>query len=819
MTMPRPLPAERLRAWLDPAKLPCDDSTVIALNGKPSDTQPKAQPRALDAMQLGLAINDRGYNIYLCGEANLGRTYLVRDFLTPHAKKRPTPPDLIYVTNFDDVDKPRLISLPPGGGKLLKQELAQAFTRIKRDIPAKFEHETYFNRRKAITDGLQIARDELLEQMAQDASSQGFNLDIDDEGGYTIYPLMEGKVLSQDEYQRLDPTTRKAIKQRSDTLMHAMNGHMRKMFLEERDVREQERTLDEDTLREVLAEHLHPLRDRLKKEWKNKELDDFFEGIERDVIENLDLVAPRDSAAQERPPQAGGVAGSLGFDGLPPSLEDFFLRYEINVFVDNADTQGAPVIIEDHPTLSNLLGCVEREAEMGALVADFSLIKSGAIHKAQGGFLVLHVEDILQHAGAWEGLLRALRSGLAKIEDPAEQHETTRTKTIEPEPLVLDVKVVLIGGDEAYEALLHHDDRFHKFFKVKAHLQERIPRDGKSIKQYLASLARIIHEANLLPFDRHALAQLVDYGSVLAEDQRKLSLKLPLLRERMLEASALARMDGARMVDGAILARAIQAKEYRSNLYEEEFMEEYDRELIKVSTSGSRVGTVNGLSVTWYGDYEIGLPHQISATVGVGHGGIVDLEREAELGGPIHTKAMMILKSYLVSLFAQDKPLVLTGSLCFEQSYAHVEGDSASGAELAALLSALSGAPLNLSLAFTGAVSQSGGILAVGGVTRKVEGFFKVCKRRGLTGEQGVLLPADNIVHLMLSEEVLEAVRAGAFHVYPVSSIEDALELLTGIPAGKPRKDGGFTRDSLYDRVDKRLAALAKMAREYESRR
>jgi len=379
--------------------------------------------------------------------------------------------------------------------------------------------------------------------------------------------------------------------------------------------------------------------------------------------------------------------------------------------------------------------------------------------------------------------------------------------------------VILVGSDEAYEILLYGDERFQKLFKLKAHLQDYIPRTPENQLRFLPLLGRIIAQAQLKPFDRQALALLVEQASALCEDQERLTLRLPLLRELMIEASALAGLKGRTMVDADVLRQARDARFFRANLLEEQYLVEYDREIIRVATSGVAVGRANGLSVRMYGDFAFGLPHQIACTVGVGHGGIMDLEREAELGGPIHTKGMMILKSYLINQFAQDKPVVLTGSLCFEQSYAEVEGDSASGAELAALLSALSGQALSLSYAFTGAVSSSGAILAVGGVNQKIEGFFEVCRRRGLTGGQGVLIPADNVVSLMLKEEVVQAVAEGKFSIHPICTIEEAMEILTGLPAGQRAPDGAYPEGSLFRLVDERVACLARLAAKWSGGR
>ncbi|MGE4299718.1 MAG: Lon protease family protein [Desulfovibrionaceae bacterium] len=807
----KPLPAKRLRAALVPTAVPYEDSRAIPLDRIPATPQ----PRALHALELGLCIKDGGYNIFVAGEPNLGRTYLVRDYLAPRAAKAPAPKDIVYVFHFDNPDRPNVLLLPAGQGKRLKTDLGHALTRLRREIPARFDQDGYIKKRNELIDTYQTARDALLGHMEDEAAEQGFNLNVDDQGALTLYPLIEGKLLGEEEFERLDPELRKTLKAKGDRLMKVMSGYLREVTQEERGFREKERTLDLEIMNEVLAECFDPVAATLAKAG-GEALAAYLDAVRADIVESLDQFAPREAA----PGQPQGAEQALQMLGGAPPADDYFIRYEINLFVDNAETKGAPIVLEDHPTPANLLGSIEREAEMGALITDFTLVKAGALHRANGGFLILHVEDILQYPPAWEGLLRALRSGSARIEDVGEgADQPARTKTIEPEPIPLSVKVVLIGTDETYEMFLSHEDRFPKLFKLKAHLRETVDRNAQTVRALLARLARVIHEADLRPFGRDALAGLVDYASRLCEDQKKLSLKMPLVRELMIEASAMAGMAGRDMVDAAVLAQAMQARDFRANLYEEEFMEEYDREVIKVATSGAVVGRVNGLSVTWLGDYEFGLPHQIACTVGVGHGGIIDLEREAEMGGPIHTKGMMILKSYLISLFAQDKPIVLTGSLCFEQSYAQVEGDSASGAELAALLSALGNAPISLSLAFTGAVNHSGAIMAVGGVSRKVEGFFEVCSRKGLTGEQGVLLPVDVVDHLMLKKDVVDAVEAGMFSIYPVRHMDQAMELLTGLPAGRRLKNGRYSSGSLYRRVDDRLAELAELADKPAKRR
>ncbi|MEG2172693.1 MAG: ATP-binding protein [Desulfovibrionaceae bacterium] len=800
------LDPQKLHATLDPERVQWESSTDIPRNGHRNGQKNILQPRALEALNLALHITTTGYNIYLSGEADLGRTYMLQEFLSPRARKEPTPPDLLYVNNFADPDKPRLIAVPAGQGHKLKKALSDVLAKVRKELPTRLEADGYVKQRGKILDKFQSVRTKLIKQMDDAAGEKDFNLDMDDNGALTLYPMVEGKRLSEEEFDRLDATLRQKLKRKGDALLRDMAGLMRQLSRAEQEFKTEERSLERATVEKILDELLTPLVDRTLRAHAVDALKEHFTALRADILDNVESFLPRDSQ-----PNSPSGPGDSHFPPLAPPEGDTF-RYDINLFVDNSATSGAPIVVDDHPTTANLLGCVEREAELGALVTDFTLIKAGSLHKANGGYLVLHMEDILQHPNAWEGLLRALRSSMARIEEAGEGQDSTKTKGIEPEPLPLQIKVVLIGGEAMYESLLVSDDRFPKLFKLKAHMSESTERNAASIKAYLIRVARIIDEANLLPFDRAALAWLVDFGSRLIEDQRKLSLKFPLIRDMMIEASAHASMDDSPMVTGATLEKALDARTYRANLVEDIFMEEYDRELIKVRTSGTAVGRVNGLSVTWHGDFEFGLPHQISCTVGVGHEGIIDLEREAELGGPIHTKAMMILKSYLVDQFAHTKPIILSGSLCFEQSYAGIEGDSASGAELVALLSAIARVPVRLDLAFTGAVSQSGQIMAVGGVSHKIEGFFKVCARHGLTGSQGVIIPHDNAVHLMLPPRIIEAVAQGKFAVYPVQHIEEALELLTGLSAGRRRKDNSFTADSLYDAVDRRLQELGHCA-------
>jgi predicted ATP-dependent protease len=795
MTKIKSLSPDTLRARPAPGDIPFADSRAVPLTPGPSEI---LQPRAIRALNTALSVLGPEFNVYLCGSPNLGRTYFVRDFLAPHAENAPVPPDYIYVYNFDDPDRPRAIRLPAGQGRRLKTDMAKAVAAIREEIPLRLEQEAYVAKRQNLLRAFQNKREEIYQEMEDTAQTAGFSLDIDDQGGLTLYPLVEGKVVGGEEFDRLDADLRRELKARGEKVMDDMGGYLRQISQEERGLRDREKQLVRETVAEILEAHMSAPEGDFG---GHEDLAAYFKAMREDVLENVDSLLPREPAPQsERPGE------------VPWTPEDVFARYDVNLFVDNGKTSGAPVIVLDHPSYFNLLGCIERETEMGAMYTDFTLVKAGAIHRANGGYCIIKIDDLAACPGAWEGLLRALRSHLARIEDPADFAEHTRTKTIEPEPIPLSLKVILVGTDETYEALLYGDDRFAKLFKIKAHMQDTVQRTRENLGLYLCLLARIIAEADLAPFDAAALEELVNEASLMAEDQQKISLHLPLIRDIMIEAQALAKTRGLSMVGAESVSLVRKSRVFRANLWEEEYLAEYDREMIKVATDGTAVGRANGLSVREYSGYAFGLPHQIACSVGVGHGGILDLEREAELGGPIHTKGMMILKSYLLHLFAKNKPLVMTGSLCFEQSYAEIEGDSASGAELAALLSALAETPIKLCYAFTGAVSQSGAIMAVGGVNQKIEGFFEVCRRRGLTGTQGVLIPKDNVVNLMLKDEVVEAVAQGKFHIYPVDAIEDALEILTGLPAGRPSSDGSFPEGTIYRKADDRLARMGEIA-------
>lgn len=796
--MASPLPASRLHASCSPERLPWLDSSKIPLPRKGAGGRSPFQPRAMHALDLALQIDKPGYNIYLSGEADLGRTDMLLDYLRPAASKRPTPPDLVYVRNFSNPDSPRLLAFPSGMARKFAENMKELVENLRKGMLKKLENGAFTEKKSDLIANFQKNRSAILDEMNQLASLENFSLDFDEENNLSLMPIRDGKTMDGPHLAAIAAEEKKELSRKAANLAKKMHPLMRRLNRNEENFHNADEWLHTLAMQETLDAVLEPFARKMKKNFAVPGLEEYLDELRKDALENASSFMPENSLPQGSEPR---------------NTENFLDRYNINLFVDNCTVNGAPVVIEDNPTGANLLGCLERQSEMGALVTDFSLVRAGSLQKANGGFLILHIEDILQHPMAWEGLLRALGSGMARIDDNMDMADTAiRTKGLSPEPLPLNLKVILVGNEEFYEELLENEERFAKFFRIKAHMADQAERNAQNMRSYLVRLAQIAKDADLAIFDASALAWLVDLGSHLCEDQKRLSLKFPLLKNIMIEADALARMDKRETIDSDLLEKSWANRSFRANLLEESYMDDYDRAMIRLDTSGAAIGQVNGLSITWNGDYEFGLPHRISCTVGVGHDGIIDLEREADLGGPIHTKAMMILKSYLTDQFARKKPLVLSASLYFEQSYAGIEGDSASGAELAALLSALAETPARLDLAFTGAVSHSGCILAVGGVTRKVEGFYKVCLRRGFTGSQGVIIPHANIDHLMLAPEILRSVEKGEFAIYPVRKIEEALELLTGLKTGKRRKNGGFTPGSLFDRVDQRLEDLGYAA-------
>ncbi|MCL4559503.1 MAG: AAA family ATPase [Chloroflexi bacterium] len=752
------------------------------------------QDRAVRSLHFGLGIQALGFNIFVAGLPGTGRTTAVKSFLEEEARGKPVPPDWCYVYNFRNVSQPRAISLPAGRARQFQADMKSLVEGAQREIRMAFESEEYSTKREEAAGEFQKQKEDLGESINQRARQEGFIIRQTAMGIVTI-PVKNDHPLTEEEFMALKEKDREALHQKQKNLQAEIETALRQIKTAEKSANEQLNQMDRQVALYALSHLLHALQDKYQ---DLPEILAYLEEVRDDILANLDQFRGDE---KEQPALPFPLPGGGG--------EQLMRRYAVNVLVDNSSLQGAPVVIELNPTYNNLFGRIENEARFGALVTDFTLIQQGSLHRANGGYLVLAAEEVVRNPFSWESLKRALRNREIAIEDQGERLGFMTTRSLRSEPVPLQVKVVLIGKPDVYNLLYVYDEDFRELFKVKADFDSRMERTQESINQYAAFASTVCAEGSMKHLDASAIAKLVEYGSRLAEDQNKLSTRFGEISDVIREASYYATQSGVELTTGAHIRQAIEERFYRSNLIQERIGESIHREILKIEVSGEKVGQVNGLSVIELGDVAFGQPSRITATVGVGREGLVDIEREARLGGPIHTKGVLILAGFLMEKYAQDKPLSLSGRLVFEQSYSGVEGDSASSTELYALLSELSGLPVKQEIAVTGSVNQRGEVQAIGGVNEKIEGFFEVCKAGGLTGGQGVLIPASNVQHLMLKEEVVDAVRLGQFHIWSANTIDEGIEILTGVKAGVRDQEGNFEPGSVNDRVNQRLHTLA----------
>jgi len=787
------LPVEKLRMELDPKLLRCETTEEMA----PLEVI-VGQERAVRALQFGLDIKQRGFNIYVAGLPGSGRTTAVRDFLEEVAKGKPVPPDWCYVNNFSDPFVPKAIRLPPGRGKEFQKDVKNLVDEVRRVLPKAFESEDYVKKKEAAIRAIEEERNDLLARLNEEAQKEGFVL-RSTPIGLLIVPVVKGQPLSDEAFMSLPHQTRDEIEKKRERLSGELRSALRQLRGLERKANEQMKNID----REVAIYAIGHLVDGLIEKYEDfPGVKAFLEEVRNDILESLTQFI--------REPEAPPVP-FLG----PWAKELPFRKYEVNVIVDNSGLQGAPVVTELNPTHHHLFGRIEKEAQFGVLTTDFTMIRGGSLHKANGGYLVLPAEEVLRNLFSYDSLKRALMNERIIIEEAGERLGFITTKGLRPEPIPLDVKVVLIGNPLLYYQLYLLDMEFKELFKVKADFDTTMDRTDESMRKYAAFICTICRKEKLKHLHSSGVAKIIEYGSRLAEDQQKLSTRFGEIADIIREANFYASQETSEYVTADHVKKAIEEKVYRSNLIQEKIQEMIERNILFIDTDGKAVGQVNGLSVMSLGDFAFGNPSRVTASIGVGREGLVDIEREAKLGGRIHTKGVMILSGYLTEKYARDKPLTLSARLVFEQSYEMVEGDSASSTELYALLSALSGLPIKQNIAVTGSVNQKGDVQPIGGVNEKIEGFFEICKAKGLTGEQGVLIPESNVQNLMLKEEVLEAVRKGKFHIYPVKTIDQGIELLTGVKAGARRPDGTFEQGTVNDKVDRHLRTMAEKLREY----
>jgi len=755
------------------------------------------QERAVRALKFGLEIKERGFNIYVAGSPGTGRTTAVKDFLEEMGKKKPTPSDWCYVNSFRNPYQPKAIRLPPAKAKEFRKDMADFITEARRTLPKVFESEDYATKKEEAIRTIEEERKKLFDELNRRAQEKGFILRSTPVGLLTI-PVVDGQPLSDQDFLALSPKMKDEIQKRREELSAELRSAMRKLRSLESKVNEELKKVN----REVALFAIGHLINNLTEKYKEfSEVIDYIKEVQDDILEKLSIFIGKPEAPAQLP--------------FPWMKELPFRKYEVNVIVDNSDLEGAPVVVELNPTYQNLFGRIEKEAQFGVLSTDFTMIRGGSLHKANGGYLVLPVEELLRNVFSWDGLKRALKSECVTIEEAGERLGFITTKGLRPTPIPLNTKVVLIGNPSLYQMLYLMDIDFKELFKVKADFDNTMDRKEENMRKYAAFICTFCRKEKLRHLNASAVAKVIEYGSRLSGDREKLSTKFAEVADIIREANFYTAQENSSYVTANHVKKAIEEKIYRSNLIQEKIQELIQRDVLLIDTEGKVEGQVNGLSVLSLGDFAFGRPSRVTASIGLGREGVIDIEREAKLGGRIHTKGVMILSGYLAGKYAQDKPLSLSARLVFEQSYSGVEGDSASSTELYAILSALSGLPIKQEIAVTGSVNQKGEVQAIGGVNEKVEGFFEVCKAQDLTGHQGVIIPESNVQNLMLKEEVVDAVREGKFHLYPVKTIDEGIEILTGVKAGKRRPDGTFEEESVNYRVDRRLKEMAEKLREF----
>ena len=787
---PRELAADELWHACDPTRF--DFETTESL---PGDVVIIGQDRAVQAIDFGVGIASFGFNIYALGSTGTGRTTTLRTFLERIAVNQPVPSDWIYVYNLADPHRPNAISLPAGTAVDFGRDMQELVSDLLRDIPRVFESEDYEKQRESILRDMQEQRNQAFAQLEQRVNERGFTL-LKTAMGLGVAPVLNGQVLTPEAYQQLDPNTQKEIEARQELLQGEMAEAMRGIRDLEKAIKHRLQDFDRGIADSAVRHQIEELK---RKYGHLAEISEYLSAIQADIVDNVDAFKSQEEAAE-------GLAAAM----QAGQREALLKRYAINVVVDNSAQQGAPVIFEANPTYSNLIGRIEHRAEFGALVTDFTMIKAGCLHRANGGYLVVEMRGLLTNPLAWDALKRSIKNRCIRTEEIGAQLQVVSTVTLEPEPIPLDVKVLLMGDSMTYYMLYEYDEDFRKLFKVKADFGARFDRTPGTCQQYAHFVAARCQEEGLAPFDQQAVARVLEYGSRLAEHQHKLSTRFGEIADLIREASFWARRRGSARATGEDVQKAIDEKIYRSNRVEERIQEEIDTGDIRVDVAGEVVGQVNGLSVLSMGDYSFGKPSRITARTYTGRAGVVSLDREAKLSGRIYDKGLLTLTGYLGGKYALQTPLSLSASISFEQLYDDIEGDSASSTELYALLSSLSGLPLKQGIAVTGSVDQQGNVQPIGGVNEKVEGFFLTCRHKGLTGEQGVLVPQQNVVNLMLRTDVRQAVAEGRFHLYPVRTVDEGIEILTGVPAGELGEDGLYPEGTVHARVMARLDEITE---------
>jgi lon-related putative ATP-dependent protease len=783
-------PAE-LRRVCNPSQFTFKDTSELA-----SLDMVIGQERAVQAIEFGLDMRSPGYNIFVTGAEGTGKSTIVRDLAGRYAKTQPVPDDWCLVNNFRDEFRPQAVALPPGRGPSFAKKISRLVNDLKKEIPKAFETETYLQKLAAIKSRFNSRQQAIFQKIERFATVRSLHIDSSQKE-YPVVPIVDGKILAAEDYQKLPGDVKADIDEKVAQIQAEIEKSGRKIEkLNQQLHADIERLMNEMVLA-LVKKRLDPIRKDFK---DRRQVLDYLDALQGDIVENFNLFMP---AEKGEPPAAGECP-------QPPKAP--FQKYQVNVLVHREVMKGAPVIFETNPTYFNVFGRIEKRAYMGTVNTDFTLVLAGSLLNANGGYLIMEIEPLLMHPFVWEALKRALQTKRLDIEDVPEE-SAFGTTSLRPEPIPLEVKVILLGSYEAFEMLQNYDSKFNKIFKVRSDFDQEVARTPETEQLYARFIARVCREENLLPFNPRGVSAIVEFGEKYVSDQNKLSIRFGPLLGVLKESDFWARRQRAKVISEKHVVRAFQEHRFRYSLYEQKVHESYRDGSIMIDVTGAVVGQINGLAVYQIGEYSFGRPVRITAETFMGKSGVINIEREADMSGSTHDKGVLILSGYLGSVFAQHHPLSLSISITFEQSYSDIDGDSASATELYAILSSLSGIPIQQGIAVTGSVNQKGRVQAVGGVNQKIEGFFEVCREKGLTGEQAVIIPFSNVQNLMLRKDVVDAVRKKQFHVYRVSTVEHGIEILTGVKAGRADGQGLFPPGTVFGAVQEKLKTYIERAR------
>lgn len=764
------------------------------------------QERAVKATEFALRIKRSGYNLFMSGLTGTGKTRYVQSKLKEFAQNESTPEDICYVYNFKIPSQPICIMLPCGQGIEFKKDMEELVDDLQTSITKVFAGDEYEEQKNQLIKKFSNEKQKMLQELHRFAEEKGFILKYAN-SGYVSIPVLEGKQINADEYDNLDVEIKEKIEKNSLEVQEKAIEVLKQIQQIEKNAKEKIKNLQDETALFAIGHLIKNLQDKYS---KNEKIIKYLENVQNDILCNLETFMETEEDEKFPLPwfKKGGKEGIL-------------LKYKVNVLVDNSEWKGAPVIFEFNPTYHNLIGRIEYVNELGVITTDYTKIKPGALHKANGGYLVLQAKDVLTNPFAWDGLKRVLKTQELTIEDLREQFGAVSISSLKPEPIKINVKIILLGNPYLYHLLYNLDEDFRKLFKIKADFDSEMDLNRIHMEKMAAFISSHCQQENIKHFDRTGIAKVIEYSTRLAGNQNKLTTRFNELVEILYEADAYARFDESQYVTAKHVEQAIREKKFRSNKYEEKIHEMFEQGKILITIEGKVVGQINGLAVVDLGDYSFGKPNRITAATYMGRSGVINIEREIRMSGSIHDKGLLILTGFLGEKFAQERPLALSASLCFEQLYGGIEGDSASSTELYALLSSLADVPIYQGIAVTGSVNQKGEIQPVGGVTEKIEGFFKICKQKGLTGEQGVIIPKQNVSDLVLDEEVVEAVKNKQFNIYAVDNIDQGIEILTGIPAGEKDKNGKYPEGSINylveQKLNKYLKSFLEIKKEYSS--